>query len=326
MTATLSQTATAVNWTGEAGDNDFNNPENWVDDELPNLNEVGVFSNGGVVQSAPVLLTDGITVAGVTSKQAATLTLDTNGNTLILDTATGNDFRAVGGGDLNLSGDFGITADGSDGIDVNLNVRSQSGSVNFSNAMIDGAGVSGSLINFGDGVSGLADSQIENFDIVRILTGGTLSVTGDSSITGRLRMVGGTIAISAGDTLSVTGLTNANACGTWAFDLNNIATSSDALISTSVLNLNDIDLDLFNVNSSTNFSSPVILATYTTLSGNGTFDTVDGLGPNQTIDYNFDLGNGQFAVAIVPEPSNVLPALLGFLPLLFLRKRLTRMS
>ena len=121
------------------------------------------------------------------------------------------------------------------------------------------------------------------------------------------------------DSLTVNG--NADIDGEWLFDVASLSDSDLLTVSGNI----DLGADsIFTINGPTagaSPSNPIIIAQYGTRTGEFNPNSITGLGPGQSIDYAFN-GN---QIAIVPEPSRILPVLLGFLPLLVLRRR-TRLT
>ena len=316
----FSGTVSAVNWNGSGTSSGIvgtalDDGGNWVGGNVPVGGVPGVIPSSSSSASTLSLNAD-FDIAALLSRTLQDVNLNTGDSTLEFRTGGDEDLSSTGGGAFNITGnlfadfnDLGTTLATPGAIDVNADSGS---SLLFNDVTANGD--LGSSYSFGgDGDLSVVDS-IFNVDVV--VASGQLDI--ESSILNEDLTVQSGAAFSSEGTTVVDG--DVVIAGTWVFD----AASSTTLNVTGEIDLSNFTLDFSGPTSGPASGGPFILAQYDgNLTGQNSAFTLSGLGPNQSIDFNF-MGLNQ--IAIVPEPSRVLPVLLGFLPMLLLRRRFARLA
>jgi hypothetical protein len=312
----LAVPANAVNWTGSAGDSDFNNPANWDGGSLPGAGDVAAFNN----QSAT--LSSGTAIGTLNARRSVTINGgSTTGGTgpLTINGATAINSQDTGGGaNLVLNGDFKFANSGIS----RVRVQSSSSVIFGPGASVSGVG--SNYVRFeGGGDITLSGVTFDNFDRVSINNQRVVVSGVGNTVTSKVELTyGGELAfLSAGDRLIANEVSSASSGG-WVFDLTTW-NNTDGYIDAQTIDLSSVSLDISNLNvEKVNTFNPVILGQYGPGGLTGGFVNEGSLWlPNQRIDYNF---NGSGLIAIVPEPSLALPILAGFLPLFGFRRRSRR--
>ena len=167
--------------------------------------------------------------------------------------------------------------------------------------------------------------------------GGRLIVNGGDINIGRTSTVGGSSAgfveiNGSSATFDLNGDYTFGAFGTAIFTADSSSANVTQVNNTGLLTLNaasKLTIDLSSYDFASHAGSNIVLFDYGTLSG--TFGTVDIIGGGGTLDYAFDQGGGNDAIAllnvqIVPEPNCLLMILAGLAGLCVCRPRRQRWS
>ena len=315
-----------VFWDGDAGNDDFLDPTNWVGDALPMNTDPGVFntSSFGGATTINADINSSFDVAGIHSTATASSEVIVNlGSGVVLDVRTGG------------GRDFFASTSSLDLVGAGVGVTEIVGDLNGADPVVDLIALSGGAVRVQDlTISGdlgtslefegsgelSANSIVSNIETT--VVSGASALIADSVINDNFTVESGaefSLGSAGVTTLEVNGDATVN--GNWVFDVaeSGFAAQSDILDVSGGLDLSGSFLEIQGSTLGASSSNPIILAEYDSLTG--FFGGVSGLAPGQYIDFNF---NGNNQIAIVPEPSRVFPILAGFLPLLVLRRRFRR--
>lgn len=304
-------------WDGGAPNDFLNDARNYVDDILPTGGTNARFTDADLIPS-PVLLNQNFDIAAIRSENSTGLNLEiADGAVLGVRTGGATDFQSTGGGTFSVSG--GVNAINNSGGGVFNAISNGTSTLQLDE--VDFTGGVGTSLSF-EGGGALVVNRSELTIASNVSSGATLQITG-STINGNLGVSdGGTLSIGGSSTSDLVINGNFNGDGDWLFDVASLS-DTDFLNVSGNINLGDTStLTLSGSTSGASTSNPVILAQYNG-SVIGTFSNESAfLAPGQRIVYDFGINSNQ--IAIVPEPSRMLPILLGFLPVMFLRARSRR--
>lgn len=302
-------------WDGGASNDFLNDAENYSNDSLPAGGAGARFEDAALIPSS-VLLSQNFDVAAIISNNPTGLNLEiVDGAVLGVRTGGATDFRSTGGGAFSVSGGVNAVNNGGGGI---INAISNGTSTLQLDEVVFTGGVGTSLSFEGGGALVVNNSVLTIAS--NVSSDATLQIT-DSIINGNLGVSdGGTLSVGGSGTSDLEINGDFNGDGNWLFDIASLSDTDFLDISGNVNLGSTSTLELSGSTSGATTSNPIILAQYDGLLS-GTFSNESVfLAPGQRIDYSFN-GN---QIAIVPEPSRMLPILLGFLPVMFLRARSRR--
>lgn len=240
-------------------------------------------SNGGAVSNA----NNGI--IGSAGGSTGTVTVDGSGSSWTISNSLF--VGGTGAGTLTIRNGGSVSANGNGGVIVGFNTSSSTGTLNIGAAFGNVAAAAGTLnastLSFGTGTGTLVFNHTDtayNFSPAITGTGaiglysGTTRFAGDlSAYAGTMTVDGGTLALTAGQTLSFLGDYVQSANGTLRVDVTNDTTYGKLFADTAILPSNaKINVNVADANFNfTATSLADIIATDGVLTSGGTFDVTD---------------------------------------------------
>lgn len=301
------QQSFGVDWDGGPSGTgiDFNLPANWDGDVFPGSTGTARFTDVGHDGSPGFdvsSLSSSITVGSLDFNSTKNWRIQSgSANVLTVESVISNS----GSGRIDLNGSFSSPGD----LDIVIGFGSRR--IRLQNGSLVGSGnlsITGGQLDLDSSfsINGYSQTSILSGAVV-VRVGADIGGIVDIQSTADLRFIGNTSAVS-----TVSGVSGS---GDWVFDLAANSDVASAFVDvTGTADIGSLTLDLRN-NPST---GDMVLASYGTLTG-GQFANVIGLGPGQSINYNYGPNGDQ--IALVPEVSLASPLLAAFLPLFALRRR-----